>query len=356
MKENNELPTFLLEHTPWENETNPIWPASSMVLRRNLARHIFPGKQTEVQAAQVLGLLKEAFSKITLLNNPEFLKAESTSLINKEFIFEHFLESEAFQNTLPCQGFILDDSGEFLGMLNIGDHLQLQLLDTTGGWEKTWNRLSSLDTALAHAVDFAFSSRFGYLTADPTLCGTALVVQAYLHLPGLIHTKTLPDALIKQKEEEVIAKSLQGDLEHCVGDMVVLTNDYTLGLTEENILHGIHLTAMKLITSEKALREHLREEKNPEIKDKVSRAFGLLLHSYQITTKEALDSISLMKLGLDLGWVKGITDKKLNAAFFKCRRAHLAYLYKEKILETQDASQKRAAFIHKELQGMQLIE
>src|ERR1700676_4697653 len=91
MKENTELPTALLEHTPWENEVNPIWPASSFLLHRNLSQSFFPPKMNEKEALQVLELLKEAFNKATELTEPTFLKAELLSALDKEFLFEHFL-------------------------------------------------------------------------------------------------------------------------------------------------------------------------------------------------------------------------------------------------------------------------
>lgn len=340
------LPSSLLDHTPWENETNPLWPASSFILHRNLANYLFPPKITAEQANLVLNLLSKEF--------PNLLQADKTSLLDKEFIYEHFLCLESLQNTLSGQAFYIDPTAEILALFNIDDHLRIQLFDTKGEWEKAFSRLAALDAQLSSKIEFAFSSRFGYLTSDPTLCGTGLIVLAYLHLPALIHTKQLQETLLKQKEEEVFATSLQGNLEDIVGDMVILTNEYTLGVTEENILHSINVSAMKLIGSEKALRSRLIKENNAEIKDQISRAYGLLLHSYQLKTQETLNALSLIKLGLDLGYVKGITDKKINEIFFKCRRAHLAYASSEKTLDPQDLSHKRAAFIHEQLASVQL--
>lgn len=352
MIEKNELPAHLLAHTPWENEASPIWPASSLILHRNLSKYLFPVKQSEMQAAQVLTILKKAFSEISTLNNLTFLPGEKASLLDKEFVYEHFLDAEPFQHTMPLGAFIFDDTAEFLALLNVEDHLQLHCLDTKGEWEKAWNRLSSLDTDLSNSLNFAFSPRFGYLTEDPTICGSALIVHAYLHLPALIHLGRLEETLIKQKEQEIEAISLQGSLQEIVGDMVILKNSYTLGLTEANIFAAIHLSATRLISEEKALRIELQRQTNPEIKDQVSRAYGLLLHSYQLKTKEALDALSLIKLGIDLGWIQGVTDKKINEVFFKCRHAHLARIFNEKTLDPAEAAIKRAAFIHKELQGM----
>ena len=322
MKEKNNLPQALLEHVPWEQETNPIWPASAFILHRNISKYFFPPKMNEAQLQQTASILKNSLLKSDVLDQPVFLGADAIDAIDKEFLFEHFLCLDGFQNTLSGQGFIVDNSSRFLGMLNIQDHLQIQLIDCKGAWEKTWNTISQIENAVSGTVEFAFSPKFGYLTSDPYLSGTGLVVLAYLHLPALIHTDQLQDLLLKQKEEEVAATGMQGTIDEIVGDILVLRNSYTLGISEENILHSLHTMAMKLMAAEKTLRTHLPKEKSGELKDMVSRSFGLLMHSYQLQTKEAMNAISQLKMGLDLGWISGITDEKLTEALFRCRPAH----------------------------------
>jgi protein arginine kinase len=355
MTEKTKLPKFLLENTPWEKEGNPIWLATSFLLHRNLAKFNFPPKMDERQSQQTLFSLKDQLFKSSLLENLFFLKAEEVSALDKEYLFEHFLCMEGFQNTLCGQGFIFDGTGSFLAELNIQNHLQMQLIDTVGSWEKMWNKLNEIETAISTAIEFSFSPKFGYLTSDPFLCGTGLSVQAFLHLPALIHTKQLQETLTKQKEEGITATGMGGNLEELTGDIVVISNTYTLGTNEETILHSIHLMVMKLMALEKTLRSHLQNENNAEIKDQVSRSFGLLLHSYQLQTKEALSALSLMKLGLYLDWIEGITDPKLNTLFFQCRRAHLLHALNEQQMgDPQEISRKRAEFLHKNMQGVVL--
>lgn len=275
------------------------------------------------------------------------------SPLDKEFLFEHFLCLEGFQNTLAGQGFIVDNTGTFFGKINILDHLQLQFIDNTGSWEKIWNKLSEMETAIGSAIDFAFSPKFGYLTSDPNDCGTGLIASVFLHLPALVHTGQLQETLLKQKDESVEAIGMGGNLNELTGDILILSNSCTLGVNEESILHAINVTLMKLMAFEKTLRSHLQTESNAEIKDQVSRAFGLLLHSYQLQTKEALGALSLMKLALHLNWIEGITDAKLNTLFFQCRRAHLLHLLgQQQTTDPQEVAKRRAEFLHKNMQGV----
>jgi protein arginine kinase len=239
--------------------------------------------------------------------------------------------------------------------MNINNHLQMQVIDCQGSWEKAWNQLNEIETTLGATLDFAFSQKFGYLTAEPTLCGTGLTVQAYLHLPALIHGGQLQETLLKQKEEGISIAGISGNLEEIIGDIIVVSNTFTLGINEESIIHSVHSMAMKLMAIEKSLRSHLQSENNAAIKDQVSRAFGLLLHSYQLQIKEALGALSLMKLGLQLDWIEGITDTKLNTLFFQCRKAHLLHSLGDlQQNDPQEIARKRAEYLHKNMQGVVL--
>jgi protein arginine kinase len=354
MTKKSELPSYLLEKTPWEKDTDPIWLATSFVLQRNLSSFNFPSKLATQEFEKTLDVIKNALFKLKELEKPLLLRAEEISALDKEFLYEHFLCQDSFQNTLAGQGFIIDETTRFLALINVQDHLQLQLLDWKLESEKSYERIFKLEADLNSVLDFAYSPRFGYLTSDSAHSGTALIASIYLHVPALIHTKQLEEALIKQKPEELIASSIEGPLEELIGDLLILQNAYTLGVTEENILHSLQTSALKLMTSEKTIRSHLKKEDNIALKDEIARSYGLLIHSYQLQTKEALNALSLLKLGLDLEWVEGITDNQINELYFQCRHAHLSHLFKEKAIDPQVLSKKRAEYLHQKMQGVKL--
>lgn len=341
----------LPEHTPWEKDQNPIWLATSLTLQRNFSRYKFPSKLSAPQATSLLQLLQPILTKV----ETSFLPASQTTPLDREFLFEHFLCQDSFQNATDGQAFALDASEQLLVLCNIKNHLQLHLLDAQSSPTEAWTKLSRLETEIGKNLDFAFSPKFGYLTADPTYCGTGLIATTFLHLPALIRTGQLSE-LLKQKDEDLLPMSFEGPLDEMVGDILLLRNQFTLGLTEENILQSLQNFAFKLIAAEKTLRSQIREKKDPTIKDQISRAYGLLVHSYQLQTKEALSALSLIKLGIDLGWIKNIPSAQINPLFFQCRRGHLAHLLGETTLDFQEIPRKRAEFIHKSLHGIQIEE
>lgn len=352
-----KIPAFLLEHDPFEKPNNRIWPATTFTLHRNLANYNFPPKMEEAQMQQTLSLISNGLCSISSFSHPLFFQAQDLSPIEKEFFFEHYLCTEGFQNTLNGQGFVLDDSGQFFASINLYDHLQLHWIDLQGTWEKTWNFLNQIENQLTEKHPFAFSSKFGFLTSAIGNCGTGLIVRAFLHLPALIHMGQLQEALSKQNEENLTFLGIGGKIEETTGDFLIIGNRFTLGENEETILNYVHLTAMKFMALEKTLRSHIKSTNGSHIKDLLSRAFGLLLHSYQLKVKETLDAISLIKLGVALDWIKGISEEKLDHLFFLVQRAHLLlHLNTPQLIDPTEIAHKRAELIHKNMQGVSLID
>ena len=356
MKEKNNLPDAILHHIPWDSNSNPIWPASSFFLHRNIAKYPFPGKLNESQSLELLPHLQNLFLNLPELQSPLYIAADALSPQEKEFLCEHFLCQQGWQNTSKGQGFIVDQSAHFLATLNIKEHLVLQWVDCKGQWEKAWEALNKIETSIGNDLEYAFSPRFGYLTSHPTLCGTSLLVLCYLHLPALILSGKLSQTLHSYQEESVHTSGLFGAAEDFIGDFLILQNKYTLGITEESILKDLHTMASQLVFAEK--NERLLYEKNPsiELKDKMSRAYGLLLHSYQLETVEALNALSQIKLGIDLRWVEGITDEEINELLFRCRRAHLLQSNEKISLDKKELAQARASYLHEQLQKTTLKE
>lgn len=251
----------------------------------------------------------------------------------------------------------MDESGEFLGVFNMKDHLILKLIDHREELENVLEKIAKIEASINRSVSFAYSPKFGFLTADPTQCGTGLVAHIFLHLPGLIHSKRLDEVIKKIKEDGIEKTGLQGNPNELIGDIVAFHNNYTLGVTEESIISSLRNLATKIIVEEKSIRSHIKDETQVEqdsLKNQVSRSYGILLHSYQIESIEALQAVSMLKLGLEQGWIDGIKLQKLNKLFFDCRRAHLLCHFGEKISQ-ENLPHKRAEFIHQELKGVNLL-
>lgn len=349
MKDNSKLSERLSAKHPWAHNDNAIWLTSALSLSRNLEQFKFPTTLAADGRKQTVAIINRELQQSAFLQNPVVLKAEDCSPVDKEFLFEHFLATQSFYQAHSGEGFAVDESGEFVAIINLPDHLHLVLSDTHGELENALARLIKIDIDIGQKLSYAYSNRFGFLTANPARCGTGLTVQVFLQLPALIHSNLVTQTINKHKTEGISVTGLHGSPQEHIGDLLVISNTYSLGVTEDQIVSSVRQFAMQLIAEEKRLRNQIKQRNDSEMKDKVSRAFGLLTYSYQMEAAEALNALSLLKLGVDLGWVENISIEKLNELFFNSRRAHLLATCPTSI-RPNELGHHRAGFLHEALQ------
>lgn len=346
-------PLFLEDLAPWNENPNSVWLASTIILNRNIENYNFPTKLPQERRRQLVALIGKEMGDFPGFDQPKLLKSEDCTPLDKEFLVEHCLTNEGFIQAGQGEAFIFDRKGESILTVNIEDHLHFHYIDIKGELEKGLNTLAALEAKIAKTLPYAFSPRFGFLTSHPFTCGTGLVLSLFLQISGLLHGgtwKAVKDSLI---DESIEITGLLGKEDELVGDLVVARNQYTLGVNEESILSSLRAFATKLLAEESKARQKIQQSNSAEIKDKVARAYALLMYSYQIETVEALNEIALMKFGLEMGWIKGVTLTELNALFFSCRRAHLLRRQKDKIL-LEEVAHKRAELIHTTLKNVVL--
>jgi len=354
MAKNNRSPIEILSRAhPWEENNNKIWLSSVINFRRNIEKFNFPGKLNTERQKAIVALVNSELEKINALDSPILFQAEEIDPLDKEYINEHYLSMESYQKAHSGEAFHIDKSATFLAILNMDDHIQMRLIDTQGELERTWNQLVQIEAKLGESINYAFSPRFGFLTADPALCGTAMEATVYLQLPALIHSHSINDVLERYGSSQLSITGLQGSPTEIIGDIITIKNNYTIGLSEENILTTIRNVTTKLMLEENTTRNTINKTGDNEIKDRVSRAYGILTHSYQIEVVEALNALSLLKLGGEFGWISGMSTKEFNALFFNCRRAHLLNQF-ETPVPIEELPHKRADYIHQALENVSL--
>lgn len=347
-------PDILRLKKPWIDNQNSIWLASSISLQRNIEKFRFPIKLDLERKQQIINLVGREHLTLQQGTNPTLLKAELLSFFDKEYLVEHYFTISNFFKSDIGEAFIIDDTGETITVFNLTDHLSFYALDTKGDLEGAWNKIIKFETALGKNFTYTFSPKFGYLTSSLDLCGTALQVTTYLQLSALLHLGKIDSILEKEADENHIIMGMQGSPSEIIGDVFAIQNNYSLGVTEENIISSIRSLTSKLITEEKDARQAIQQSQNSTILDKVSRAYGILFYSYQIDAIEALNAISLCKLGVSLGWISGINELQLNQLFFNCRRAHLVEQFKQKFSQ-EEIPHKRAEYIHSILKDTKLL-
>ena len=345
-------PTF---DVPWEKNTNSIWLASTLSLHRNMDKFNFPQRLDSEKRRLVADLMAGSLKGIPSLKGVSTLPVDAMHPIDREFLTEHFLVFEPIHDNTHGQLFVTESSGTILIHINANDHLELHTVETGGELEKALSRLTAIEQGVERHLPFSFSNRFGYLTSDPCQSGTGLVVNAYVHIPALISKEAYPRTVETEHQEGLLFTSLQGNPKDLVGDLLVVKNRWTTGVSEEGILGAIRNSVQKVIAEEQALRSKIKEEKDTRVIDHISRAIGTLQHSFTIDTSEALRALSQIKFGIELGWIEGMTIEAINELFFDCRRAHLAKKINAEIYATPQLYQARAQYFREIMAPVRLL-
>ncbi len=335
-----ELPEDLVHKTPWDGALHPICLSYTFSLRRNISPFCFPMRMDALQLEQCMQVMCQV-----LCEHKEhlFLPAELVNPVDKELLCVYFLCDESFQNAFKGQGFFL--SGDFFARLNIQDHLHLKQRDVD--LEKGYQQLLQWETVLGAKFPFAHNASFGYLTADPRVSGTALQVAVYLHLPAISYLNKVETFSLQQNSSQMELSPLDES------GVWVMHNQYTLGLSEEDILREVRASVLFWIALEEQTREQLKN--NLEAKDAVSRAYGVLTHAELVQTKEALHALGLLKWGADMGWVSGFSAPLFHQLFFGCQRPYLAKLFSVDEGSTEKLALVRASYLRKALSSITIL-
>lgn len=324
-------PNFSLPNI-WSRRDERIHLASRCFLSRNLNTFCFPSKLDLNARAQIFNFLsKELTNRARRLARPCIYEGSRVSGEYKQWITEHFLLCTPINQTCGGEGFVLDKSGKVIILINCNDHLQIQATYPGDDLQGCFEKVIQLETKINSTVDFAYSDKFGFLTANPSQCGTALNISTLLHLPVLClqkHWQHLDQQnIILSNIHGQIAKDIElkeKDLNFFTGGLVWVQNRFTLGKTEEQALSSVINQSLRFSLEEKQLRQSLNVHL-PDFKNQVSRAYGLLKYSWSLETTELIQAAGILKLALDLALVKGSSHRQLNQLLFSCGRGFIEH-------------------------------
>jgi protein arginine kinase len=217
--------------------------------------------------------------------------------------------------------------------------------------EEPWQQINRIDDLLESKLDFAFHPRYGYLTACPTNVGSGLRVSVMLHLPALKLTGEIEKVFRAAKDLRLAVRGLYGEGSEATSDFYQISNQTTLGKTEEEIIDDFKQEVIpKIIDYETQARRMLLNDRTVQLDDKVQRALGLLRSSRLITSEETLFLLSHLRMGVNLGRIKDVDIRTLNDLFLMTQPAHLQKLQGKK-LEGDTRRAARADYIRQRLGG-----
>lgn len=341
---------FLDNRHSWINQEEPylgVIFSSRLRLARNLDGFLFPAKLKGPALEELIGRVK----KINLLPQGKekflFFKTSNLSSHDKNFLLERHLVSQNF--LLQKEAALIVSSDENIAlMVNEEDHLRLQVVEPGYNLEKGWAKLSQIDDNLGNVFNYAFSPKFGYLSACPTNAGTALRASCMLCLPGLILTKKIEKVLTFLTKLSFTARGLFGEGSQALGNFFQISNQVSLGVSEVEIIDNLAKAVIQVSRHELNARQFLLEKFKTNLEDTVWRALGIMRNSRLIKCREALNHLSFLFLGIDLGIIKGIKKQAVSSLFAAVQPAHLEKL-EGKPLNQNQRDYLRASLLREKL-------
>ncbi|MDR2845216.1 MAG: protein arginine kinase [Puniceicoccales bacterium] len=300
----------------------PVVLSTRIRLARNLNRHVFPGRAKPPQRQAVQTLCLSAVGELTKLKKGHIYRMNELDGSEKALLVErHLISKELASGTDGAVAISRDQTCSI--MVNEEDHLRIQVVRGGFHLKRAWKQADQIDSALETQLELAYSSRLGYLTACPTNVGTGLRASAMLHLPGLMLAGQMERVVRAVNQDGLAVRGWFGEGSDASGCIFQISNQHTLGLSEPEILNHLVHWLKSIIEQEENARLCLFDEDAQKLFDRIARAYGTLRHARLLTSAEAMDALSFLRLACDLGMLPRENRALIDRLFIESQPAHI---------------------------------
>lgn len=287
--------------------------SSRIRLARNLEGYNFLTKCSNPEKSKILKKVKDTLLNIDLGQQLSYLSIDNADDLDKNLLVERHLISKNHAFGKGPRGAVVANQENFTAMINEEDHIRLQVIYSGLQLKKAYKQIDKIDDLIEKKIDYAFSTKLGYLTACPTNIGTGIRVSVMLHLPALKMTGNIKKFLNAARDMTLAVRGLFGEGSNATGDFYQLSNQVTLGVSEERIVNEFQDEIIpEIVDYEMNARKHLLETNIELLDDKISRATALLKNARLISSKEALLLLSHIRLGLNMHYSMGLSTPAID--------------------------------------------
>ena len=304
-------------------------------LARNLAGNPFPGWAKPAQRERILGQCRTAVASLPAMKRGVAVSVGDMGELERRILVERHLISRELSGSKQGSGVVISRDQTFSVMINEEDHLRIQVLRSGFQLRKAWNSINDLDSALEEHLDFAYAPDLGYLTACPTNLGTGMRASAMMHLPALVLSTQMEKVVRAVNQLGMVVRGLFGEGSDASGSIFQISNQTTLGESEEGIIKRLSSVLQSIVEHEMNARAKLIEADPSKLHDKVGRAYGILQNSHVLSSGEAMNLLSLIRLGVDLGLFQAGQRSVIDRLFIEAQPGHLQHAQKGEFDPTQ---------------------
>ena len=346
-----DLDEFITSSGEWLKGTGPhsdIVISSRLRLARNLADFPFSNRATELERREIEATVRRCAESIEIGTSLRYFDVAKLSLLDRQLLVERQLISREHANGEGARGVAVARSEDISMMVNEEDHLRVQVLRSGFALGNCWETASHIDNLIEEQVCYAYSEEFGYLTACPTNVGTGIRVSVMLHLPALAMTKEIEKVFRALQKIQLAVRGLYGEGSQASGDFYQISNNVTLGRTEQQIIEEIEKVVPQIIEYERKARRELIKESRQTLHDRVSRAYGILRTAQTISSEETMHLLSSVRMGVNLQMIGDVAIDTINDLFIHTQPAHLQKLEGHG-LGSEERNVARASYLRRRL-------
>lgn len=330
---------------------NAVVLTSRIRLARNLHLAPFPGWATAEQRRSAMDLLLPVIQNLPPMKDAFAQSLSGLTSVQKQVLVERHLISREHAARTEGSAAVIERRQSLSIMVNEEDHLRMQSIRPGLNFRVAFDALNEVDDALQQHLQFAFDRKLGYLTTCPTNLGTGMRASAMLHLPALVLSDQIGQVLNAIGRMGLAVRGLYGEGTESLGNLYQISNQSTLGETEMQIIERLERVIAQVALHESNARLKLLEDDALMLHDKMGRSFGILQHAWLIDSKEALNHLSILRMGANLGFFPHETVRLCDNLLMEIQPAHLQ-LQRGKKLSPEQRDERRAQIIRAHLQNV----
>lgn len=312
-------------------------------LARNINGFNFENRCTKEDKQKILSLIEEKCPEIGYGLKMMRLK-DMDEVTKKSLVEKHIISPKLLKIKDEDVAILINNEESICIVINEEDHIKIQLFSEGLAIEELKNLAIEIDKKIEKILGYAFNEKYGYLTACPINLGTGLRVSTMVHLPALSQTGNITKILRIVNNFGMSVKNVYGDSTENNGDVYQISNNQTLGFTEDEIAKNVQTITDKVIEQERVARKYLGKT-GLELENRVYRSFGLMLYSKMISYDECLRLLSDVKLGTDMGIIKELDDSKVKKLWLYTKPSNMQK-YLGQTLDENEQDIKRAEIIN----------
>lgn len=330
------------------NDDKSIILSSRVRLARNIKNKPFPNRLNVDEAKDIIKMVEDAFytSDEIRENFKTIYLWEKDSNENMSFLEKHLVSSNLL-NTKDKSAFICKNDETVSIMINEEDHIRMQCIYGGMAIREAYEEINHIDDNLEEVLEFPFDEKLGYITACPTNLGTGMRASVMLHLPALAANNQIQEIINALTQVGMTIRGLYGEGSKGYGNIYQISNQITLGVSEEDIINNIEAITSQLVNQELGLREKMKSQYNDELEDKIYRSLGILKTARILSTKEALNLLSNVRMGKEMGIIED-ECVGMNKILVNVQPATLQLSY-EKEMQSKERDVERARLVRESL-------